>query len=283
MRKLGYLNIVTEVKSVMIVKLCFKFLGLLPVRVEGETAEIKICSLSTFLSTIWSLFPAAFLVYEQLFIIQIVDSNADVFVVHMLSMSGLNILKLLVSPLLRAKVIVKSKVPMSSHKFTYKIVLLIGFFTLLGGFANLRLMMYVSGTDKLLDFITALLAYACVNIQTVSEMLVFNIAINNILENLDTLENGIIVCDVLSSYSGVIRKYKLIQKSSEMLLFTLCAYFGVNIMFTAYLAAAIFKSSLLFFFTFGSMTIGFTLYMYVLSNLAEDAYERLLAQETKIR
>ena len=211
MRKLGFLNIVTEIKSVMIVKLSLKFSGLLPVGVEGETAEIKICSLSTFLSIIWSLFPAAFLVYEQLFIIQIVDSNADVFVALMLSMSVLNILKLLVSPLLRAKVIVKSKVPMSSHKFTYKIVLLIGFFTLLSGFANLRLMMYASGTDKLLDFITALLAYACINIQTVSEKLVFNIAINNILENLDTLENGIIVCDVLSSYSGVIRKYKFIH------------------------------------------------------------------------
>ena len=224
------------------------------------------------------------MVYEQLSVIaQIVDSNVDVFVVLMLSMSALNILKLLVSPILKAKFIVKSRVPMSSQRLTYKFALLLGFFTVFSGFVGFYLLMYATGKSKFQDFITSLLAIACINIQTVSEILVFNIAVNNIHGDLYNFENSIIRYDLLSAYSGVINKYKLIQTSSGMLLFTLCTYFGINIMFTAYLAAAIYKTSLIFFATFGIISVGFTFHIYVLSNLAEDAYEGLLAHESKIR
>ena len=261
------------------------FSGLLPVHAEGEIASFAFFSWRTALSiVIWGVFPAILLIYEYLPTINLIyGGRRDPLLFLSLFLGALNVANLLASPILQANFITAAGISLFTIKLLYKKYILFGSLNLFGGSVWIPVAVYIGSNSDFVKLAVSLITIAILNVRVVSQLLLYDAAVNWILQDSENMQKATTGNELVTFYSRIIEKYRSHKLSSGSLLFTLTTFFGLNIIIIAYITFFMTKYAAIISFAYGMMTIGQTFNLYVLANLADDAYEGLFTFEAKLR
>ena len=233
---------------------------------------------------LWGVFPATLLIYEHVPTVNLIlGGRKDPFLFLVLFLGALNVANLLALPILQANLIAGGGISLFTTKLSYKKYILLGSLNLIGGPVWIQVAGNIGSNSGLIKLTVSLLTIAVLNVQGVSLLLLFDAAVNWMLQDSENIDRATSGNELATSYSQMIEKYRSLQQSSGSLLFTLTAYFGLNIIMTAYITFVMSKFVTIFGIPFGMIIIGHIFNLYVLTNHADDAYEGMFTYEAKLR
>ena len=192
----------------------------------------------------------------------------------------MSISSLLTIPILKANLIVKGNISLKAKGLSFKIKTVA---TLLI-YASGCFWMYINFFKHLLIPLQLAARGICIYCIVITQMgtglLVFNIAVNWVLEENIALDKATSSKDLISAYTRLINKYKHLKQGSGGLLFLMCFNFGVMLFAGAWLVTTM---TFIFALPYVLVALANFVLLSVLTTLADDAYEMLFLHQEKLR
>ena len=187
----------------------------------------------------------------------------------------MNVASLLALPFLTANLMVKGKIPLNATWRSVNLMtapaILISWSATVWSNVN-----FFQGLNLALSVPTSLIMVT----QIGTGLLIFNIAVNWVLEENKALEQATSSKDLISAYTRLISKYMHLKQGSGDLLFFMCFNFGVILFASAWMVTIVpFLDSL----PLALMVLSSFLLLSVLTTVADNAYEMLFQHQEKLR
>ena len=192
-----------------------------------------------------------------------------------LGSAAMNVASLLALPFLKVNLMVKGKIPLNATWRSVKLM------TVLAILISWSAMVWNNVNFLLgLELALAVSTYLIIVTQIGTGLLIFNIAVNWVLEENSALDKATSSKDLISAYTRLINKYRHLKQGSGNLLFFMCFNLGVTLFTSAWIVTIL---TFILSVPFAMMALANFLLLSVLTTLADDAYEKLFLHQEKLR
>ena len=192
-----------------------------------------------------------------------------------LGIAAMDVVSLLAYPLLMVKLMVKGKI---SLKATWRSVNLMTAPAIL---IYLSALVWINANFLLgLELVLSVSISLIMVTQIGSGLLIFNIAVNWVLEENNALDKATSSKDLISAYTRLINKYRDLKQCSGGLLFLMCFNFGALVFQSAWLLTTV---TFILAMPFAMMALANFLLLSILTTVADKAYEMLFLHQEKLR
>ena len=261
-------------------------LGLLPLDPVGRTERFRYLSWRTALSFIfWSVLPSIYLAYQHWSMIpfDLVNHGIKKTDILILCFAALNMTTLMALPFLRVNLMVKGKISLDATWRSVNLMMAPAILTYFCGAVWNSVNVYLVGKGTSYDLALSVPTYLIILTQKGTGLLIFDIAVNWVLEENEAIDEATSSENLLSAFTRLINKYMHLKNGSRGILFFMCFNYGLVLFGTAWMAYFVSKYSLLYAMPLVLITLAHILLLKVLTSLADDAYERLFIHQYKLR